>query len=190
MLVFVVFFPFVIHQIPLSALAAILIYTGYRLASPKQFSHSLHIGFEQLAIFCTTLIFTLATDLIIGVGSGIVLKFVIHLFRGAAFKSLFTLRKEIQEFDTEYRVTITHSATFSNYLHLKGLIDKSPKNKTIVIDLSDATLVDHTDMDHQHHFQESFKREGRTLEIVGLHYLKPMGKHPLAARLKVSSLAK
>jgi MFS superfamily sulfate permease-like transporter len=140
-----------------------------------------------LAIFCTTLIVTLATDLIIGVGSGIVLKFVIHLIRGAKFNSLFSLKKEVQDLKTEYRITITHSATFSNYLNLKKLIDNAPKGKKLVIDLSAATLVDHTVMDHLHHFQEAFEREGRTLEIIGLHYLKPMGKHPLAARLKVSS---
>src|SRR5690606_10158615 len=50
-----VFLPGLINRIPLAALAALLIYTGYRLASPKEILRMKKIGYDQLLIFVVTL---------------------------------------------------------------------------------------------------------------------------------------
>ena len=81
--------PFLIHEIPLSALAAMLVYTGFRLASPKEFLNVYKIGREQLVIFVTTIVAVLATDLLIGIAIGIAVKFVIHMFNGVPLGSFF-----------------------------------------------------------------------------------------------------
>jgi MFS superfamily sulfate permease-like transporter len=78
-----VLIPGVLQHIPLAALAAMLIYTGTRLASPKEFSHAYHIGIEQLVVFVTTMMVTLATDLLVGVGAGLLLEIAIHIKNGA-----------------------------------------------------------------------------------------------------------
>jgi MFS superfamily sulfate permease-like transporter len=70
--------PSLIHMIPLSALAAMLVYTGARLASPKEFINVFRIGPEQLAIFVATVVGVLATDLLVGVMSGVGLNFLIQ----------------------------------------------------------------------------------------------------------------
>jgi MFS superfamily sulfate permease-like transporter len=80
---FVALVPAVINQIPLASLGAMLVYTGFRLASPHSFVHMHKIGREQLIIFVSTIIGVLATDLLIGIGIGICVKVVIHLFQGA-----------------------------------------------------------------------------------------------------------
>ena len=74
----------ILHRIPLAALAAMLVYTGYRLAHPTEFVHVWRIGQEQLLIFVATLVVVLATDLLIGVAAGILLKMAIHLANGRA----------------------------------------------------------------------------------------------------------
>ena len=71
---FVALVPGLIHRIPLAALAAMLVYTGFRLASPREFRNVFRIGKEQLLIFLATLIGVLATDLLIGVAIGIVVE--------------------------------------------------------------------------------------------------------------------
>ena len=89
LLAFVALLPWAIHRIPLSALAAMLVYTGYRLASPREFINVFRIGSDQLAIFVITIIAVLATDLLVGVLIGICAKFVFHAFNGVPLESFF-----------------------------------------------------------------------------------------------------
>ncbi|MCS6818564.1 MAG: SulP family inorganic anion transporter, partial [Chitinophagales bacterium] len=67
MLLFISFFPSLLEQIPLSALAAMLVYTGFRLASPKEWLHMYRTGKEQLIVFVVTIVITLAIDLLAGI---------------------------------------------------------------------------------------------------------------------------
>jgi MFS superfamily sulfate permease-like transporter len=66
-----------INLMPYSVLAAMLIFTGYKLCGPKVWKHVAHIGGEQLAIFTITVIATLATDLLWGIVTGIAAKFIL-----------------------------------------------------------------------------------------------------------------
>ena len=59
---------------------AILVYTGYKLASPENIKKIFRIGREQLLIFFVTLIITLKIGLISGIVSGVVVTFIIHIF--------------------------------------------------------------------------------------------------------------
>jgi MFS superfamily sulfate permease-like transporter len=184
LLVFVVFFPQHIHQIPLAALAAILAFTGYRLASPAAFRSTFKIGSEQLAIFCTTLLVTLATDLIIGVASGILLKFAMHIARGARLKSLFKTEVEVVELEDEaYEVTVKDAAIFSNYLSIKAVLDKLPQKKQLVLNLAEVDIIDHTVMEHLHQYAHEYERSGGHLTMVGIDQLIPVSDHPLATRI-------
>ena len=89
-------------MIPNSALAALLIAVGYRLASPNEFYKTYKIGAEQLMIFVITVIVTVSTDLLIGVASGIFAKFIFHILNGAPLRSLFKPRYELTENEEEY----------------------------------------------------------------------------------------
>ncbi len=68
-----------INLIPYAALAAILIYTGYRMCEPVLWRHVAHIGREQLALFTVTVVATLATDLLWGIAIGMMLKLCLNL---------------------------------------------------------------------------------------------------------------
>ncbi|EMS31435.1 Sulfate transporter [Mariniradius saccharolyticus AK6] len=190
LLVFVAFFPNLIHQIPLAALAAMLIYTGFRLASPKEFYKTYKIGREQLAIFLVTIIVTLATDLLIGIGVGIATKFILHIANGLPLKYMFKPLFTVQVKDDVYTVDVFHSAVFSNYIKLKKSLDALPRKKTIKIDFTNANLVDHTVMENLHHYQHAYEHEGGKFTLCGLDHLRKSSEHDLASRkLKKTKLA-
>jgi MFS superfamily sulfate permease-like transporter len=191
LLLCVALIPALIHLIPLAALAAMLIYTGYRLAHPREFFNIYKVGAEQLAIFVTTLVAVLATDLLQGIAIGIGLKFLIHLVNGVPFRSLFKSHLEIvAENEGTDRIIASRSVVFSNWILFRRRILSAGlgKRKNIVLDLAGTRLVDHTVMEKLHELERDFQREGLTLEIVGLDNHRPLSRHPHAARKRVGEL--
>ncbi len=185
LLLFVTFAPALIHRIPLAALAAMLIFTGVRLASPSEFVRTFRIGAEQLTIFTFTLVVTLATDLLVGVAAGIVLKMVVHVINGASPVSLF--RPVIEEHPQGEGVVlrVRHAAVFSNFLKLKKRLARHAGTRHVEVDFAHARLVDHTVMERLHELEDEFAREGRHLRISGLDQHRGLSSHPLAARKKL-----
>lgn len=193
LLVCVAFIPMVLHRIPMAALAAMLIYTGFRLAHPKEFLSVWRVGREQLIIFTVTLIAVLATDLLIGIGIGIATKFMIHISNGVPLSSLFKPEIEIVSDDgTTVRIVAYKSAVFSNWIPIRrrieqlGLLDR----KNIELDLSETTLVDHSVMDKLEELENDFVQQGLKLNVVGLDAHQPMASHANAARRKGLGVAR
>ncbi len=185
LLAFVALVPNLIHKIPLAALSAMLVYTGFRLASPREFVHVYHIGREQFIIFVATMIGVLATDLLVGVFIGIGVKFGIHILNGVPIRSLFKPYLEVEEVDETTCIIKAHqSAVFSNWIPFKREIEDIGlvQRKNLIVDLSDTMLVDHSVMEKLHELQEEFKLEGLTLELVGLNSHQPFASHQHAAR--------
>lgn len=173
----------IINRIPLSALAAILIVTGYKLAAPRVFKEIHEIGIEQTIVFLTTIVATLSTDLLIGVSIGICTKLVLHSVRGAALSNLFSAKVTSQtQPDGSIRLAVSGALIFSNYLSLKRQLDRISKGKRVLIDLSAARLIDHSVMEHLHFYSEEYSRIGGTFDIIGLNRHESASKHPLSAR--------
>lgn len=193
LLVCVAFIPMVLHRIPMAALAAMLIYTGFRLAHPKEFMNVWKVGREQLVIFVVTLVSVLATDLLIGIAIGIATKVVIHLSNGVPVRSLFKPEIELTEDDgNTVRLTARQSAVFSNWIPMRrqieriGLVDR----RNIVLDLSDVQLVDHTVMDKLHEMESDFEQQGLSFHTVGLESHQAFTQHAYSARRKGVTSAK
>ncbi|WP_437774346.1 SulP family inorganic anion transporter [Sorangium sp. So ce1097] len=185
LLLFVAFAPGLIHRIPLAALAAMLTFTGVRLASPKEFVKTLRIGREQLVIFATTAALCIASDLLVGVAAGILVKLLIHLINGAPLRILF--RPEVEERVEGGRVVlrVKHAAVFSNYLSIRRRLARYADASHIEIDFAEARLVDHTVMSNLHELKSAMARQGRTLTLSGLGDHFQLSSHPLSARKRV-----
>ena len=185
LLAFVALVPWLIHRIPMAALAAMLVYTGFRLASPREFVHAYHIGREQLAIFVATLIGVLATDLLVGVFIGVGLKLLLHISNGVSLQSLFMPYLEVDEVSKDTCVIrARHSAVFSNWIPFKRQIEDLGfvQRKNLIIDLTDTVLVDHSVMEKLAMMQADFELEGLSLQIQGLDTHQQLSSHSHAAR--------
>jgi len=183
LLLFVVFFPGLIQSIPLASLAVLLVYTGYRLASPATFARVMNVGKEQFLMFVVTIAGVLAVDLLAGVALGIVVKLGINLFRGVWLGNLFKIHFTIQQQDDDTRVIkLSGSALFSNYLPLKKALAELEPGKTIIFDFTDGYLIDHTVMEFIHEFRQNYEAQGGHCQKVG-KALETFSDHALAARL-------
>jgi MFS superfamily sulfate permease-like transporter len=172
----------VIEMIPNSALAALLIAVGYRLASPNEFFKTYKVGAEQLVIFVVTIIVTVATDLLVGIASGILVKFIFHILNGAPLRSLFKARYEFSETNDEYNISVSDAAIFSNLISFKKMFARIKPGKKVIINFADARIVDHTFMEQLHHFEEEYHNTGGTVAILGFEHFEFFSSHPLAAR--------
>lgn len=174
----------IIEQIPLAALAAMLIHVGFRLASPSEFKHVYQIGKEQLLIFLTTLITVLATDLIIGVLAGILMQVLIHLYYGAPLKFLFKSRFDYARDQDKDVIYLQHSAIFSNYISLKSQIERSREQGKLTIDFTHVNLIDHTFRTHLNGLIKDWEKEGKQLILANAEHLIPVSDHPLATQVR------
>jgi MFS superfamily sulfate permease-like transporter len=171
-----------IEMIPNAALAAMLIYAGYRLAAPKHFIEIWKVGKEQLAIFLITIIVTLLEDLLLGIFAGIFVKMIFHLVNGATFKSLFKPRFLIQEQKDEIYIQILDATLFTHLVKYQKVFNQIPNNKNVTMDFKECKLIDHSFMEFVSNFVHEHDLEGSNVSLVGLENHVMLSDHPLATR--------
>jgi len=179
----------VIEMIPNAALAAMLTFVGFKLAHPKEFLHMWHVGKEQFLIFTATVIVTLATDLLVGVGTGIVLEIIINLVNGISAKNLFKSDITIsKQSESNIILHVNGGLVFSNILGFKKKFAAIPQSKNVIIDVSKAKIVDHTSILTLNSLVEDYKDDGGTIKVEGFNHHKQLGHAPTSTHiLKLSS---
>ncbi|MCF8463584.1 MAG: SulP family inorganic anion transporter [Flavobacteriales bacterium] len=176
-----------IELIPNAALAAMLIFAGYRLAAPKEFIHTYHVGKEQLAIFVITIIVTLVEDLLLGVAAGILVKMLFHLVNGASVGDLFKVNYVLEKKpDGSILISLSRAAIFSNLIGFKKVLVDLPEKQAVTIDLSKTKLVDHSFMAFITHFQRQYNENEGNMDIIGLDNHKSFSDHPLSTKKAVA----
>jgi MFS superfamily sulfate permease-like transporter len=176
-----------IKMIPRAALAAMLVYTGFRLAHPREFLHIYKIGREQLVVFVGTMLAVLATDLLVGIAIGIGIELLIQFINGVPLGSLFRANTEVRQLDERtWLICPRDAAIFSNWIAIRGRIERFglAQNMNVIVDLSNTRLVDHTVMDKLHELEREFDQRGIALAIVGLDEHMSFSHHPAAARVR------
>lgn len=134
-------------------------------------------------MFVVTIIGVLATDLLVGVALGIVVKLAINLVRGVWPNNLFKIHFTVQRQDNDTVVIkLLGSALFSNFLPLKKALNQLEKGKTIIFDFTDGYMIDHTVMEFIHDFKRNYEAQGGQCRKVG-KALETFSDHALAARL-------
>lgn len=198
LVIFIVLFSTELKRIPLPALMAILVFTGYKLASPKTIKNIFSIGKEQLIIFFVTLFVTLKVGLITGISSGVVVTFIIHIImnKGMSLFARNVLKPNVLMFKEDeggnYYVSVKHFCSFLNFYRLKEKLDAIPEDQDVVVDFSLCQFVDHTVMENLNDYQELFTKRDGHFEVIGLDMHDTDSKHPFAMRrlLPVPNLIK
>jgi MFS superfamily sulfate permease-like transporter len=128
--------PGLLNKIPLSALAGILIFTGYKLAKITLFKEFYQKGFNQFIPFCVTIIAILFTDLLIGISIGIAVSLVFII------RSNFKTAVMVVNDNNNYLIRFKKDVSFLNKPIIKSELELVPENANLVIDVARAEFID------------------------------------------------
>ena len=174
LLLFIVVLSPVMSQVPLCAFAILLVYTGFKLASPSVFKQAYSQGTEQLIFFIGTMVLTLYTNLLIGLLGGLLLALVTHMLLARLsipqfFKMIYKSRTKLVKLsDGSYDLKIRGIANFLGILRVDKLVAQIPSGVNVNIDLSETRLVGMTYMDYLVEFLKTQRATGGKAYITGL----------------------
>ena len=174
LLLFIVALSPIMRKVPLSAFAILLVYTGFKLASPAVFKKAYNQGTEQLIFFIGTMILTIYTNLLIGLLGGLLLALVTHMLLARLsipqfFKMVYKSRTKLVKLkDGSFDLKIRGIANFLGILKVDNLITQIPSGANVNIDLSETRLVGITYMDYLVEFLKSQRDSGGRVFITGL----------------------
>ena len=174
LILFVLILAPVLRSVPLAALAAILVHTGFKLASPKVFKHAYDQGVEQLLFLSATLIITLFTDLLYGIVGGILVTLILHMLLAKVgfssfFKKIYKSGSKVYHLENgTYDVKLKGITNFLYALKLDKLLEDIPVGSKVSIDMSQTRLVDLTIMENLIEFKRLHDNNGGDVKLKGL----------------------
>lgn len=158
LLVAVVSFPFLLNRIPYPALAALLIFTGFQLTKPQLYLSVYKQGLKQFLPFMLTIAVILFTDLLLGVGIGLLLSayFIIQ----NNFKAEYHIQKRVEAGREIFVIVLNSNVTFLNKVKLSSALESIPDNSQLTIDGSNCNFIDYDilDMISRYVSKAAFKR--------------------------------
>ena len=126
----------------MASLAAVLIMIGFKLASPKVFLHMWKNGKKfQFVPFVVTVVAILMTDLLIGVGIGLMVSSY-FILRGN-MKLAYFFRKDLHQAGETIQIELAQEVSFLNKAAIKQTFAHLPNNSKVIIDASHTVYIDH-----------------------------------------------
>lgn len=192
LLLFIVVLSPIMTKVPLCAFAILLVYTGFKLASPSVFKQAYNQGTEQLIFFIGTMILTLYTNLLIGLLGGLLLALVTHMLLARLsilqfFKMIYKSRTKLVKIsDDDYDLKIRGVANFLGILKIDKIISKIPSGVNVNIDLSETRLVGMTYMDYLVEYLKTQRASGGKVFITGLDSHVSLSTYNRALKISLS----
>lgn len=163
----VVFAPVLLNHIPLAALAAILIYTGFKLAHPKILRTVWSQGPPQFLPFLVTVVAILLTDLLHGIGIGLATGFAFILFdqlRDPCYTVVSPAGAVLR------RVQLHDNVSFLNKGTIARLLEEQSAGARLEIDASHCRYIDNDVLEHIGNFRQTALQRGIDLRLVGFRF--------------------
>ena len=164
---FVVTLPQVLNLIPLSVLAAILLVVGFKLARPALFAETWKLGMSQFLPFIVTIVGIVLTDLLMGIGLGMVVALMGILLRN--YKNSHFLH--IEEGDGAggghvVRMQLSEEISFLNRGAVLRELNAIANGSHVILDLSRCVQMNHDVAEIIENFKDTAGRRSITIEVV------------------------
>lgn len=156
LLLAVVTIPQFLNLIPLAVLATVLILVGYKLVKPSMVREIFGKGWDQFIPFSVTVAAIMLTDLLTGIGIGMVVGFF-FVMKTNIHKAVVMVSE-----DDHYLIRFHKDMTFVQKAHLQRILRSIPDGAQVMIDGSTSVFVDHDIAD----LVRDFVRRGPSQNIV------------------------
>ncbi len=155
--------PFVLNLIPLASLAAILFLVGYKLAKPSLFKQMYALGQMHFVPFMVTILGIVFTDLLMGIGMGLVVAIFYVLYNNYKKPFLFE-EKDVR--DGSIRLSLAEDVTFINKASIQRTLSQIPDGSKVIIDGSNSINIDFDVIEIIDEFEVSAKHRDIDLTII------------------------
>ena len=151
--------PFVLALIPVAALAAILVYTGYKLVNPMQMKKLWAQGRSEFAIYVVTLVAIVVSDLLTGVMIGFAASVAKLIYTFTHLRITTTLEGEV------HHVHLDGAATFLRLPALAQALERVPRSGELHVHIEQLSYVDHAALEVILNWERQAERAGGRLVL-------------------------
>ncbi|KQT41553.1 MULTISPECIES: SulP family inorganic anion transporter [unclassified Methylophilus] len=166
-----------LNLIPLASLATILIMVGYKLAKPSLFKQQFALGWEQFIPFIVTIIAIVFTDLLTGIGLGLVVAIFFtlhHSYRNSHYIKQTRSTKDGQEV---FELVLAEEVSFFNKASILEVLESIPRNSKVVIDCTHSKAIAYDVVEFIHGYQQHAKLKNITVETIAFNPPKHLLGH-------------
>ncbi|HEY9746309.1 MAG TPA: SulP family inorganic anion transporter, partial [Oculatellaceae cyanobacterium] len=164
LLVLVSLFPAILGKIPTASLAAILVYTGYKLVDPAAVRYLWRMGKSEVLVYLVTLVMVVSTNLLEGVIAGSLL---------AVFKLLIRFSRleceTVRHSDNDFDLFLKGSATFLSLPRLVQILERQPRGHNLVVHIEQLSHLDHACIEVLQNWETQYPRTGGTFTVAWNH---------------------
>lgn len=139
----VLFFPGLINHIPLSTLAAVLIYVGFKLTHPAIIKRQYSLGFQQFIPFLITIVAIIFTDLLIGILIGLSIGFFYILKANHRVTYVYSDKLDKDSDNHVITIKLSEHVSFLNKANMQLTLEQLPENSDVLIDGTQSKDIDH-----------------------------------------------
>ena len=158
--------PGVLNLIPLSALAAILILVGYKLAKVELFKSQWKLGYEQFIPFISTILGVLFTDLLKGIAIGMVIS-IFYILR-KNYRNNYQLQKPNNDKNNTVQIVLSEEVSFLNKGSIFETLTNIPNGSQVTIDGSKSREIDFDVLEVIQEFKQYTAPE-RNIELITIN---------------------
>jgi MFS superfamily sulfate permease-like transporter len=161
LLLFVAFMPQVLRLIPIASLAAVLVYTGYKLINVQAIRSLSKYGYGEILVYGVTLITIVATNLLTGVllGLGVALARLIYTTHALEI----SLDKGLN--NGPACIHLSGTATFISLPKLANALDQIPMGKEVQISFENLLYLDHACLTLLRSWKEFHERQNGNVSV-------------------------
>lgn len=160
----VIAIPFLLNKIPLSVLAAILLVVGYKLAKPALFKSIYQLGWRQFIPFVVTIAGIIFTDLLIGIGLGVIVGVLFVLQN--SYKNSHKLTKKENGGKKVITLEFAEEVTFINKEPIYLELEKIPAETELEIDVTKTKYLDNDIVEILNDFLEDSEEKNISTRLI------------------------